>query len=317
MLDFFTLKGTLLSEIEQDNADYKNNIGKAVWIDSLTPSQDEKNILQNMLKDLIPDADDVDDIEDSARRFVDQTGIHVHSLFLSNVADKTETVSVACILQNDKLVTIRDDKIADFRLFRLRAKRGQISCNSPAEILLNLMEQKVENLADYLEDQHRQLEEVSTLVLSEDIDNPEEVIYSLAESEDLTGKIRLCLMDTQRDISFLQRHSKQMHEYHDTYREIVRDIDTLLSHTTFLFDKINFLMSFLQGYINIEQNKIVKIFTIASVVFLPPTLVASIYGMNFESMPELKMALGYPWALGLMLLSGFAPYWYFKKKGWL
>ena len=270
-----------------------------------------------MLKDLIPDADDVDDIEDSARRFVDQTGIHVHSLFLSNVADKTETVSVACILQNDKLVTIRDDKIADFRLFRLRAKRGQISCNSPAEILLNLMEQKVENLADYLEDQHRQLEEVSTLVLSEDIDNPEEVIYSLAESEDLTGKIRLCLMDTQRDISFLQRHSKQMHEYHDTYREIVRDIDTLLSHTTFLFDKINFLMSFLQGYINIEQNKIVKIFTIASVVFLPPTLVASIYGMNFEFMPELKMALGYPMALGLMVLAGFAPYWYFKKKGWL
>ena len=76
-------------------------------------------------------------------------------------------------------------------------------------------------------------------------------------------------------------------------------------------------MSFLQGYINIEQNKIVKIFTIASVVFLPPTLVASIYGMNFEAMPELKMALGYPWALGLMVLSGFAPYWYFKKKGWL
>jgi magnesium transporter len=108
-----------------------------------------------------------------------------------------------------------------------------------------------------------------------------------------------------------------MHEYHDTYREIVRDIDTLLSHTTFLFDKINFLMSFLQGYINIEQNKIVKIFTIASVVFLPPTLVASIYGMNFEFMPELKMALGYPMALGLMVLAGFAPYWYFKKKGWL
>ncbi len=317
MLDFFTLKGTLLSEIESDEVDYKSSITKAVWIDSLTPTADEKNFLQNTLKDLIPDADDVDDIEDSARRFVDQTGIHVHSLFLSNISEKTETVSVACILQNDKLVTIRDDKIVDFRLFRLRAKRGQISCNSPAEILLNLMEQKVENLADYLEDQHRKLEEVSTLVLSEDIDNPEEVIYSLAESEDLTGKIRLCLMDTQRDISFLQRHSKQMHEYHDTYREIVRDIDTLLSHTTFLFDKINFLMSFLQGYINIEQNKIVKIFTIASVVFLPPTLVASIYGMNFEFMPELKIAFGYPWALALMLLSGFAPYWYFKKKGWL
>ena len=91
MLDFFTLKGTLLSEMEPSDTDYKYNVSRAVWIDSLTPSQEEKNILQHTLKDLIPDADDVDDIEDSARRFVDQTGIHVHSLFLSNVAEKTET----------------------------------------------------------------------------------------------------------------------------------------------------------------------------------------------------------------------------------
>ena len=130
MLDFFTLKGTLLSEIEPTAPDYNSKIAQAVWIDSLTPNQDEKNILQRMLKELIPDADDVDDIEDSARRFIGQTGIHVHSLFLSNFADKTETVSVACISQNDKPITIREDKLADYRLFRLRANRGQISCNS-------------------------------------------------------------------------------------------------------------------------------------------------------------------------------------------
>lgn len=317
MLDFFTLKGSLLTELDSDDANFDPLSAKAAWVDSHTPSDAEKAVLQHLLKDLIPDADEVDDIEDSARRFVDQTGIHVHSLFLSNIADKAETVSVVCILQHDKLVTIRDDKIADFRLFRLRAKRGQISCASPAEILLNLMEQKVENLADYLEDTHHNLEKVSSLVLSDNIESPEDMIYSLAESEDLTGKIRLCLMDTQRDISFLQRHSKEMSAFHDTYREIVRDIDTLLSHTMFLFDKINFLMSFLQGYINIQQNSIVKIFTIASVVFLPPTLVASIYGMNFKTMPELELVFGYPLAICMMVLSGFAPYWYFKKKGWL
>jgi len=85
----------------------------------------------------------------------------------------------------------------------------------------------------------------------------------------------------------------------------------------FLFDKINFLMDSTQGFINIEQNQTIKIFSIAAVVFLPPTLIASIYGMNFNFMPELKWLAGYPWALGLMALSGIAPYWYFKKKGWL
>jgi len=106
-------------------------------------------------------------------------------------------------------------------------------------------------------------------------------------------------------------------ELQETAREIMRDVDTLMSHTTFLFDKINFLMDSTQGFINITQNKIIKIFSIAAVVFLPPTLVASIYGMNFQYMPELNLRLGYPGALGLMLLSGIAPYWFFKRKGWL
>lgn len=97
----------------------------------------------------------------------------------------------------------------------------------------------------------------------------------------------------------------------------MRDVETLMSHTTFLFDKINFLMDSTQGFINIAQNKIIKIFSIAAVVFLPPTLVASIYGMNFQYMPELNLQLGYPGALGLMLLAGISPYWFFKRKGWL
>ena len=90
-----------------------------------------------------------------------------------------------------------------------------------------------------------------------------------------------------------------------------------MSHTTFLFDKINFLMDAAQGFINIQQNQIIKIFSIAAVVFLPPTMIASIYGMNFRVMPELALEFGYPMAIGLMILSGIAPYWYFKRKGWL
>ena len=98
---------------------------------------------------------------------------------------------------------------------------------------------------------------------------------------------------------------------------MIRDLETLMAHTNFVFEKINFLMDSAQGFINIEQNQIIKIFSIAAVVFLPPTLVASIYGMNFEHMPELHFEYGYPLALILMVISGFAPYFYFKRKGWL
>jgi magnesium transporter len=97
----------------------------------------------------------------------------------------------------------------------------------------------------------------------------------------------------------------------------MRDIETLMSHTTFVFEKVNFLMDSAQGFINIQQNQIIKIFSIAAVVFLPPTLVASIYGMNFDHMPELHWELGYPLALLMMVISGIAPYLYFKRKGWL
>jgi magnesium transporter len=100
-------------------------------------------------------------------------------------------------------------------------------------------------------------------------------------------------------------------------RQILRDIDSLDSHTAFLFEKINFLMDATVGFININQNKIIKIFSVASVALLPPTLIASLYGMNFEFMPELKLAWGYPYALVLMLASAIVPMWYFRKRGWL
>src|SRR5690606_335570 len=113
------------------------------------------------------------------------------------------------------------------------------------------------------------------------------------------------------------RHGKLSPEHADHARELLRDIESLLPHNSFVFDKVNFLLDAAQGFINIEQNQIIKIFSIAAVVFLPPTLVASIYGMNYDFMPELKWRFAYPWALMLMVLSGVPPYWYFKRKGWV
>ncbi len=137
------------------------------------------------------------------------------------------------------------------------------------------------------------------------------------ELEDIGWKVRLCLMDTQRALNFLVRKARLPGGQLEQAREILRDIESLLPHNESLFQKVNFLMQAAMGFINIEQNRIIKIFSVVSVVFLPPTLVASSYGMNFEFMPELKWSFGYPGAIIFMILAGLAPYLYFKRKNWL
>jgi magnesium transporter len=125
------------------------------------------------------------------------------------------------------------------------------------------------------------------------------------------------MMDTRRAVSFMMRGRLLNAEQFDEARQILRDIESLDGHTAFLFEKINFLMDATVGFININQNKIIKIFSVASVVFLPPTLIASIYGMNFRILPELNWSFGYPFAMLLMVASAITPFWYFRKRGWL
>jgi magnesium transporter len=125
------------------------------------------------------------------------------------------------------------------------------------------------------------------------------------------------MMDTRRAVSFMMRSKMLSADQFEDARQILRDIDSLDSHTAFLFEKINFLMDATVGFININQNKIIKIFSVASVALLPPTLIASLYGMNFKFMPELDWAMGYPYALVLMTASALVPMWYFRRRGWL
>lgn len=317
MIRLFKIEAGVIREMDVDPTRLADDLKSADWIDAHDPNQGERALLEGLMETDVPASTDVEEIEASARCFVDQAGIHVHALFLAQSEGRHNTVSVACILQPGRLICVRDGDPADFRLLRMRARRGQVEARSAAELLVTLFEQKVENHADTLEDLHRQLESVSHLVLEDEESELDDAISQLAKLEDSNGKIRLCLMDTQRNISFLLRHLRGETDHPETMREIMRDIETLMSHTTFLFDKINFLMDSTQGFINIEQNQIIKIFSIAAVVFLPPTLVASIYGMNFSHMPELEWLLGYPWAIGLMIAAGIAPYAYFKRKGWL
>jgi magnesium transporter len=318
MLRLFKLQGSTLREDLQADENTKVALANALWIDAREPSDEEREELNTFLRAELPESDDVEEIEFSARYFQDGAGIHVHSLFLApGESGRHSTATVAFILQDKRLITLREEDIADFRLLRMRTRAGQVQVASPSELLVTMFEQKVENLADALEDIHRKLEDVSRMVLEDNDAELEDAIDQLAKLEDSNGKIRLCLMDTQRSISFIQKHIRDSVELQETTREIKRDVDTLMSHTAFLFDKINFLMDSTQGFINIEQNQIIKIFSIAAMVFLPPTVVASMYGMNFKIIPFSDWPYGFELALAMMVLSAVLPYWYFKRKDWL
>ncbi|AMX03275.1 magnesium/cobalt transporter CorA [Microbulbifer thermotolerans] len=317
MLRLFDIKRGKIVERPFSSQVTEPDLAEVVWVDLQEPLEEERNLLEHLLRTELPESEEVDEIEASARYFVDDAGVHIHSLFLTQSEGRHYTATVAFILQPRRLITMREHELADFRLLRMRARRGQVEARSAHDLVVQIFEQKVEDLADTLEDIHVKLSEASFRVLEDEDSDLEDAIALLASLEDCNGKVLLCLMDTRRSIAFLQRHIHIDGEQRESLLDIIRDIDTLTAHTGFLFNKINFLMDSTQGFINIRQTNVIKMFSIAAVVFLPPTTVASIYGMNFEFIPELKWLLGYPFSLGLIVLSGLAPYLYFKKKGWL
>ncbi len=317
MIRTFALEAGKLREQDIAEPLTPTDLERASWIDLQDADPQERMTIEQLFPQSLPDAHEVEEIESSARYFVEGEDLHVHSLFLYQTEGRFRTATVAFTLNSRRLISTRDVELPDFRLTRLRARRGWIEAGSPLQVLTALFEQKVDNLADQLEDLHRNLEQISNEVLENREADLGEQLDRLAKLEDSNGQIRLCLMDTQRSTSFLLRHMHDQKQEVKTFREILRDLDTLMAHATFVFEKINFLLNAAQGFINIRQNQIIKIFSIAAVVFLPPTLVGTVYGMNFEMMPELDWMFGYPMALGLMIVSAISPYLFFKHKGWL
>ena len=231
----------------------------------------------------------------------------------------SRNVRVAFILTNNTLFSIHDEDLPVFRLVRMRARLRPGSVNDAKDVLLDLYSTDAEYSADSLEEVYESLEEAGKVVLADTVTDQiaAGVLETIAKEEDVNGRIRRNVMDTRRALSYLMRSKLLSDLQQEEARLILRDIDSLENHTAFLFDKINFLMDATVGFININQNKIIKIFAVVSVGLMPPTLLASIWGMNFEFMPELKLAIGYPVALISMVLSTIAPLWYFKRKGWM
>ena len=319
MLNVFTLANGRLFQEEIESLDALTHV-KPVWVDLDAPTAEEKGWIAQHFGVTIPDDAVDDDLEESARFYEEDNGeLHIRSDFLIDDDETPRNVRVAFILFNGVLFSVHGEELPVFRLLRLRARRIPALIEDAKDVLLKLYDADAEYSADALEGIYDALEKVSQRVLKQEVNDAmaAEALSAIAKEEDLNGRIRRNVMDTRRAVSFMMRSRMLNAEQFEEARQILRDIDSLDSHSTFLFDKINFLMNATVGFININQNKIIKLFSVASVGLLPPTLIASIYGMNFKAMPELDWAMGYPYALALMALSVVAPFIYFRRKGWL
>ncbi|EXI62336.1 magnesium/nickel/cobalt transporter CorA [Mannheimia granulomatis] len=317
MIRAFALDNARLTSVDETNPTLLND---AIWIDLIDPSDAERSVLENRLDQTLAEEHELEDLEASARFFEDEDGLHLHSFFYClDDEDYADIATVAFTIRDGRLFTLRDRDLPAFRLYRMRSRREKLIDSNAYELLLDLFETKIEQLADVIEEVYADLEKLSRVILDgqQEKDNFNDALSRLTEFEDASSKVRLCLMDTQRALSFLLRKTRLPNNQLEQARDIMRDIESLQPHNESLFQKVNFLMQAAMGYINIEQNRIMKFFSVVSVMFLPATLVASTYGMNFEFMPELHFKYGYPMAIGLMILAASAPYIYFKRKGWL
>jgi len=301
---------------------------QVVWADLLVPTKEEEAEIEEWVGVGIPTREEMEEIEISSRLYVEDGAYFMTAILPAQTeADDPLMSPVTFVLAGNRLITVRYHEPKAFKTFPLRAEKVATGCTSGDTILIGLLEAIVDRLADILERAGRDIEtisrdifEASSTKASKRNRDFQELLKAIGRKEDIASSIRDSLISLQRLAGFLTHASTQTRMSKDIrarIKTLSRDVLSLADHATFLSQKINFLLDATLGMISIEQNAIIKIFSVAAVIFLPPTLVASIYGMNFDIMPELKWQFGYPFAIGLMIMSAILPYWYFRRRGWL
>jgi len=314
MLKIFSLEDGRLVLAPSSTAD---DLARAIWIDLINPTPAEIQIVEQFSKLELPNIQETEEIEASSHYEVYPHGLQINCSFLHQVNGYFSITNVAFLFNNNCLISICAREVSLLRQLQERAQANREVIIDPLSTIIALIEDKIEKLADLSEEAHLAIDKISRQTFNRENVVLEEVIDNLSRQDDLNGKIRLCLMDGQRDLNFLFRRGRLAEANINIANDILEDIKTLLSHNTFLSERLDFLLNAALGFINIEQNKIIKIFSIVAVVFMPPTVIASIFGMNFHYMPELSWTWGYPLSLVSMMVAGLAPYVYFKRKGWL
>jgi magnesium transporter len=298
----------------------------AVWIDLKSPSPGEDKAVEKFVGIEIPTREDMQEIEISSRLYVQNNARYMTAtLMCAADSQSPRTTPVTFILTDHRLVTVRYDEPKPFALIAAKLGRTCPANITGDTLLLELLDAVIDRCADILERAGADVDSVSSQIFEPSAERGHartysQILLTIGKKGDLTSKVRESLVSIGRLISFVTvetdagRWSK---EQKAQFKTQARDVASLTDHASYLSNKITFVLDAMLGVVNLEQNNIIKLFSVMAVVLMPPTLIASIYGMNFKSMPELEQPWGYPIALIAMLLAAVLPYVFFKWKRWL
>nr|WP_104692905.1 magnesium/cobalt transporter CorA [Helicobacter pametensis] len=288
-----------------------------LWIDLFRPSNEEISEIAQVYKIEIPTQEEREEIEESARYWEDSQSITINTYFLIPLRDEKrfDNQSITFILHDNILFTVR---YSDLRVFdevqRIMLANPQMF-NDGFDLFSKILEIRVEKDADMLENFARSTRALRKKILTHDMDD--EVLHQLSRLQELNMTVRDSLFDKRRSIAAMLKSIRPSPEVKKNLIIILKDINSLIEFANISMNALDNIQGLLTNQINIEQNKIIKLFTVVTVAMMPPTLIGTIYGMNFKVMPELEWSFGYPLSILLMILSTLVPILYFKKKGWL
>ena len=325
MLSVYLPRGTSL---ERQVIDEAGTIpAGAVWFDLVTPTVAEDKLLERALGIAVPTREEMQEIEVSSRLYQENGARYMTATLMCQSDTATpKTTPVTFILAGHRLVTVRYDEPKPFALIASKLARQCGPAVSGESILMDLLDAVIDRAADILERAGAEIDRVS-----HDIFEPEGrrvdrtityryILKTIGRKGDLTSKVRESLVSVGRLLLYLANEADTMKwqkEMRTQLKSMQRDVQSLSDHATYLANKVTFLLDAMIGVMSVEQNNIIKIFSVAAVALMPPTLIASIYGMNFKHMPELDWSFGYPMAILLMVIAAILPYWFFKWKRWL
>ena len=305
------IKTTSLYDID-DFHSLKKNIA---WIDLQDPSQAQIKEIEEFYSINFPTRQQQEEIEISSRYLENYGTIKINSTFVNIVPNngKLEEHEISFIITEQTLFTLRyfDSRVISETVKKI--KQFPTVFINPAKIFIAILEARTDFDADLIELISRFVADISRKITF-DRKLDEKVLLKINDTQDLTMSLREALFDKQRTLSSLLRNQDLMLDSSNRLLIIIKDINSLIEHANFNFTRLEYLQNSFLGLLNIEQNKVIKTFTVVSLVFMPPTLIASIYGMNFKIFPELDLTWGYPLALLLMFVSSIIPLAIFRHK---
>lgn len=287
-----------------------------VWLDMVSPTPEENIAVERSLKLELPTRQESEEIEYSSRYWEDESGIWINTPFLVKEEENIANETVSFILKGAFLTTIRFSELRIFTEFSRKLRLTPRAFHSGADVLSGILAMRVDLDADLIENLSKEIVTIGRRD-PQSLDQPSKFLDYITSYEDINITFRENLTDKHRVISSLLKSSMITESQKRELSMMIKDVNSLITSANFNFERLDYLQNLFLNHLSMEQNKVIKIFTVMSVIFLPPTLIASIYGMNFRFLPELEWQYGYPIALGFIIISAILPIYIFRKKGWL